>query len=507
MKKVLLTAFALALFIIYILTVQTEAPAPLEPVGLEQAIINSCVFESSVDVSQYNLSKAAMESSFMKLYSAGRLPWYTAATFHYLYEEQSGTVVEFTPDTLNRDAKAKALYEQKVAEILNECVIDGMSQHQIALSIHDYLATNTVYDHSLARNTGYDLIVNGSAVCAGYSEAYQDLLSRVGIQSVCVTSNAMTHEWNLVQIDGQWYHVDVTWAVSSLPLSGYVNHDYFLLTDAEIASGSSPHYGWSSDVQCTNTRFCKAFWRNVDGRILFLKKDECVFAETAHGVSNLYLFRAAQNEKTLLLSETAKSVPFEGQLIYVQPGLSYANGRIFFNTTESLLSFLPDGSDVSTEYIYDPQGVNEFVCGSGISGDGAYLVISRGNSTKKLPVPLSGRQFHAHQYTETAHAPTCAAAGFLEFSCSCGLSYQCDYKAPSGHVYQRTNYNLNPFITNKHSVWQCEICGDSVSVVLPTKDFWTFVICKLSAILSVASLVVLCTVSIIKKSSGKKHPS
>ena len=48
----------------------------------------------------------------------------------------------------------------------------------------------------------------GETVCDGFAKAYTMLLSKVGIESYYIGHDL--HVWNLVKIDGKFYHVDVT---------------------------------------------------------------------------------------------------------------------------------------------------------------------------------------------------------------------------------------------------------------------------------------------------------
>lgn len=75
------------------------------------------------------------------------------------------------------------------------------------------------------------VLLDGSAVCEGYARALQLLLCQSGIPSMVITGTAGgAHMWNLARIDGQWYHLDVTWDDNGeLPAYRYLN-----LTDKMI---------------------------------------------------------------------------------------------------------------------------------------------------------------------------------------------------------------------------------------------------------------------------------
>lgn len=97
--------------------------------------------------------------------------------------------------------------------------------------IHDALIDTSIYMQG--KHNPVDLLLKGEGSCVAYAAATQLLLHMVKIdcRRVCGTKS-MNHVWNLVELNDEWYHLDVTWddPVSSDPLRMY---NYFLLTDAE----------------------------------------------------------------------------------------------------------------------------------------------------------------------------------------------------------------------------------------------------------------------------------
>ena len=95
----------------------------------------------------------------------------------------------------------------------------GMTDLDKALALHDYLVLHIAYAYkdyingSLGGNVYniYGALQEGKAVCQGYAYAYYILLNNVNIENRMVVSNNMNHAWNMLKIDGKWYHVDVTW--------------------------------------------------------------------------------------------------------------------------------------------------------------------------------------------------------------------------------------------------------------------------------------------------------
>lgn len=100
----------------------------------------------------------------------------------------------------------------RVNSIYAACIDSGANgEYEIALWLHDWLTHNANYDYSYTEYQPDGVLLKGTGVCQSYALAYQLLLNRAGIQNTVISSNQMDHAWNLVQIDGEWCHVDCTW--------------------------------------------------------------------------------------------------------------------------------------------------------------------------------------------------------------------------------------------------------------------------------------------------------
>ena len=113
--------------------------------------------------------------------------------------------------------------------------------------IHDYICTNIKYvDNGAISHTLVGPFLHGEGVCDGISQATQLLLKSCGIKSYLVTGTAYDgksngpHGWNLVNIDGKWYHLDVTFdrGISQ----GFIRYDYFNLNHRRISLDHNLEY-------------------------------------------------------------------------------------------------------------------------------------------------------------------------------------------------------------------------------------------------------------------------
>ncbi len=95
------------------------------------------------------------------------------------------------------------------------------------LAVYDALAVRNVYNWQVGTGrrgsappeawNAYSALVTGDTVCKGYAMAYRLLLNRCGIPCIAVGSPKMNHIWNIVLLDGQYYHVDGNCSNFDLP--------------------------------------------------------------------------------------------------------------------------------------------------------------------------------------------------------------------------------------------------------------------------------------------------
>lgn len=114
-------------------------------------------------------------------------------------------------------SNAKKAFEEKVNSLTKD--LSGKSDYDKALILHDRVAATVSYVSTANDQNAYGALVEGKAVCAGYSKAYQHLMNKVGIDAWSVigksinpaTKKQENHEWNLVKLDSLYYYTDVTW--------------------------------------------------------------------------------------------------------------------------------------------------------------------------------------------------------------------------------------------------------------------------------------------------------
>lgn len=264
-------------------------------------------------------------------------------TIEYCYTQE-----EYASMYAECEAVAEDMLEDiKEAEFLNEA--------EKALLVHDRLALKCVYDNQLTHTNKFDMygaLVDGYAVCEGYTKAYMYLLGKLGIKSEICASDTLVHSWNIVYIDGVPYHVDVTWD-DVIGLAGEVYHDNFLLSSQALYEGGSEifengHVADDYDTSPQDTRYDDYFWRRsysafqlLDGALYYVDSTRCTINKyNREENEELYKCRTRWNKYWNIYCRLST----DGELLY-------------YNTNTGIFEFDPE-TLISTQ-IYQPEEVSQ----------------------------------------------------------------------------------------------------------------------------------------------------
>ena len=121
----------------------------------------------------------------------------------------------------------------------------GMSEAELAYAACEYLMEHCTVSEDKSENTAYAALVGGRANSEGTALAYIVLCRELGVDCRIVYGQEdwIEHCWNIVRIDGSYYHVDITAAIEDGAEAGFLMND-------EMAWG---HYRWdvSSYPKCS----------------------------------------------------------------------------------------------------------------------------------------------------------------------------------------------------------------------------------------------------------------
>ena len=139
--------------------------------------------------------------------------------------------------------KVKKLYTNEEIEFINDFISKfintkinlSMNNYDKIKIFHDHIINNTKYDeeNTFESYTAYNLITSGISICGGYSDIMSIYLNTLGIKNYKITSE--NHIWNLVELDGNWYHLDATWD-DPVASDGkqYLIHNFFMISTDKL---------------------------------------------------------------------------------------------------------------------------------------------------------------------------------------------------------------------------------------------------------------------------------
>lgn len=128
--------------------------------------------------------------------------------------------------------------EEELLEVCCQWIVDNIQEDMPNLlkikKVHDAIVDNSKYTSGYYDT--YNLVVKGRGVCSAYTSATLLLLHMMNIDCRAVPgTRKMNHIWNIIDVNGEWYHTDVTWDDPIQKNGKNCRHvRYFLLSRAEM---------------------------------------------------------------------------------------------------------------------------------------------------------------------------------------------------------------------------------------------------------------------------------
>ena len=156
------------------------------------------------------------------------------------------------------------------SDVLNEIITDDMSDYDKEKTVYDWLVKNIGQDKGLLTvipssgkdsDNPYGVLKYHDAVCVGYATTFRLFMQMMDIDCMVVHNTEMYHTWNLVKLDGKWYHTDV---YSDAETGNYAN---FNMND-DIASAG---HDWNTDFfpAADGTKYCYVFMNKAEAKDIF----------------------------------------------------------------------------------------------------------------------------------------------------------------------------------------------------------------------------------------------
>lgn len=281
--------------------------------------------QTSLSVKKLNASRA-LEIAMVVLRDHPEFYWVAGEASMDGFRGRLEFTKHLAPD-MDLETRMMSIFEGVVSNIPPSC-----SDYTKAKTLFAFVAGYASYDDERDLSIR-DLVVAHSlwgvfekrlAVCDGFSSALQFLLQHVGIQAYRLTGVAASscgggpHSWVLARIDGNYYHIDPTWAgvsFNELRLSSgkaCVNYDYLCLCDRDIEV--THHAVETIPIPACTSRIANYYnqegllMRYWDERIIsdslarqFERGDVCLSLRAATKPLFIKLKKASQDDGSLIL--------------------------------------------------------------------------------------------------------------------------------------------------------------------------------------------------------------
>lgn len=230
-----------------------------------------------VDIASWNITRKDFEARYMGAVIDAPEEFQVRSWYKIPVVEDSEIITQVGPiyltDSQEEYANMRTAYESAVSRALDSipCNVSALAK---IYWLHDWVCDLATYNYAASRVSTYEdsgqyasawssygVMVDGSAVCQGYSLALSDLLERAGFENTTLFVFSMNHAWNMVLFGGNWYHIDSTWddtkSGNGSLQQGNIGHAYFMKSDTGIGgdtthtawnSGSGRYYGWESSM-------------------------------------------------------------------------------------------------------------------------------------------------------------------------------------------------------------------------------------------------------------------
>lgn len=181
----------------------------------------------------------------------------------YLYENISNWKISMSSKSTSATIKFQMQYmmtkqqedfvNEQITSVLPTLYTEAATEFDQVKAIHDYVVKTMRYSDQTvgSQYSTHTLLTENKGVCQAYALLMDKMLEQAGFETMYMkgTAGNDTHAWNLVNIEGEWFHVDATWNDPVGNEEGETSHKYFLLTDSQIAKTHT----WAKDAYPTAT--------------------------------------------------------------------------------------------------------------------------------------------------------------------------------------------------------------------------------------------------------------
>lgn len=266
---------------------------------------------------------------------------------------------------------------RKEKEHILSYIDDDMTSLEKALTVHDYIVENYKYDYSYESRTLDTMVMQKTGVCQGYTYLFGYMMDTLGIPWTTVPSQLHNHIWNKIQLNGKWYHVDVTFDDPSRNIDSYISpssqvyHNYFLLSDSAIKNIDRDHTIWNDEtIYTADDKTYDNYFLHGNPRQLVYNNRNWYYFDVSNNLCRIDVNSISGNPKTLYKhSADFESWRYTGKY----SSLVKYGDSLYFNSKDTLYRYNTRSGNVKKVYTHEFDNKNYNIYGLHITDDTAYL--------------------------------------------------------------------------------------------------------------------------------------
>ena len=236
------------------------------------------------------------------------------------------------------------------SKVLDEIITEDMTPYDKEKAVYDWMCANLAHEGGVTvviptapeySAEPYGVLKYGAAVCVGFATTFRLFMQMMDID--CMVVHNSYHSWNLVNLDGDWYHTDI---YSDVGRGNYAN---FNMTDEMCSNG----HNWDTNFfpAANGLTYCYAYRSAQELTDIYTLPAAVREVLDADSVRNLYFIMDAdkhtQQVVSALLSSTDSAfmtyAEQNGREMWMEYNMQAVNGKVLLSIN------ITDYSDVSEE--------------------------------------------------------------------------------------------------------------------------------------------------------------
>ncbi len=155
-------------------------------------------------------------------------------------------------------------------KVLDGIITDGMSDYEKELAVYKWMCENISFDDGslvvvpdeddAVVDNPHGVLQNDKAVCVGYATTFRLFMQMLDIECMVVHDSYLSHSWDLVKLDGEWYHTDIYSDADSKGNFSHFNLDDNAMMSMQdwntgffpAAEGYKYNYAYMNRVECSD---------------------------------------------------------------------------------------------------------------------------------------------------------------------------------------------------------------------------------------------------------------